>query len=117
MRAALWVLGYLLVMCLPWLLAAVSSWRRGRRRQRGVAPKRDTHPVFFRRSREWVAREEAVLAARLAVIKEAEGVVRAADARLSPLYETPVPPGDSPVVRTAEVIVEAEHARVVSEEI
>lgn len=114
MRAALWVLGYLLVMCLPWLLAAVSSWRRDRRRRRGVAPRR-AHPVLFARSREWVAREEAVLAARLDVVKAAEGVVRAADARLGPLYETPVPPGDSPVVRTAEVIVEVEYARTIAE--
>ena len=116
MRAALWVVGYLLVMCLPVLLAGVSSWRRGRRRRRGVLPRR-AHPVLFARSREWVAREQEALAARLDVIKAAEGVVRAADARLGPLYECPVPPGESPVVRTAEVIVEAEHARAVSEEI
>lgn len=115
MHASLWVLAYLLVMCLPFLLAGVSSWRCDRRRRRGVAPKR--RPVLFARSREWVAREQEALAARLDVIKAAEGVVRAADARLGPLYECPVPPGDSPVVRTAEVIVEAEHARAVSEEI
>ena len=114
MHASLWVLGYLLLMCSPFLLAGVSSWRRDRRRQRGVAPRR-AHPVVFARSREWVAREEAALAASLDVIKAAEGVVRAADARLGPLYEVPVPSSDSPVVRTAEVIVEVEYARTIAE--
>jgi hypothetical protein len=114
MRAALWVLGYLLVMCLPFLLAAVSSWRSARRRRRGVAPRR-AHPVVFGRSREWVAREQEALAARLDVIKAAEGVVRAADARLGPLYECPVPSSECPVVRTAEVIVEVEYARTIAE--
>lgn len=114
MRAALWVVGYLLVMCLPWLLAVVSSWRRDRRRRRGVASGR-ARPVLFARSREWVEREQAALAARLAVIKAAEGVVREADARLGPLYEVSVPSSDLPVVRTAEVIVEVEYARTIAE--
>jgi hypothetical protein len=34
---------------------------------------------------------------------------------LGPLYEVPVPPSDSSVVRLAEVIVEAEHARTIAE--
>ena len=114
MRASLWVLGYLLVMCSPWLCAGVSSWRRGRQRRRGVLP-RDVHPFFLRRSREWVERELAVSAARLDAIREAEAVVRAADVRLGPLYEVPVPASDASVVRTAELIVEAEHARTISE--
>jgi len=114
MRASLWVLGYLLVMCLPWLLAGVSSWRRGRRRRLGVVP-RDVHPFFLRRSREWVREELEATAARLDAIREAEAVVRAADVRLGPLYEPPVPSSDVSVVRLAEVIVEVEHARTVTE--
>lgn len=114
MHASLWVVAYLLLMCSPFLLAGVSSWRRGRRRRRGVPP-RNARPVLFRRSRLWVEREQAALAARLDVIKAAEGVVRAADARLGPLYEVPVPSSDLPVVRTAEVIVEVEYARTIAE--
>jgi len=115
MRASLWVLGYLLVMCLPWLLAGVSSWRRGRRRRRlGVVP-RDVHPFFLRRSGEWVREELEATAARLDAIREAEAVVREADARLGPLYEPPAPSSELSVVRLAEVIVEAEHARTVTE--
>ncbi|MFC9891482.1 hypothetical protein [Streptomyces pilosus] len=114
MRAALWVVAYVLLMTLPWLVAVVSCWRCARRRRRGVAP-RDVHPFFFRRSREWVREELAVTAARLDVIKAAEGVVREADDRLGSLYESPVPSSDSAVVRLAEVIVEAEHARTVTE--
>ena len=115
MHASLWVLGYLLLMCAPALVAACSGARRRRLRRLGVVPRR-SRPVVLARSRMWVAREQEALAARLAVIKEAEAVVRAADVRLGPLYERPVPPADSPVVRTAEVIVEVEHARAISEE-
>jgi len=73
-------------------------------------------PLFFRRSREWVREELETTAARLDAIRAAESVVREADAQLDAFYELPVPPGDSPVVRLAEVIVEAEHARAVTEE-
>jgi len=114
MRAGLWVVAYVLLMCSPWLVAGVSSWRCGRRRRRGAMP-RDVRPFFFRRSREWVREELETTAARLDAIKEAEGVVRDAYSRLGPLYEVPVPSSDSSVVRLAEVIVEAEHARTVTE--
>ncbi|MGA5670113.1 hypothetical protein ACPCTG_32110 [Streptomyces pseudogriseolus] len=113
MRETLWALAYVLVMCAPWLCVGVSSWRR-RRRARGVMP-RDVRPFFLRRSREWVEHELAVSAARLDAIREAEAVVRAADARLGPLYEVPVPASDASVVRTAELIVEAEHARSITD--
>ncbi len=114
MHASLWVLAYLLLMCSPWLVGAVSSWRHDQRRRRGVAPRR-AHPVVFGRSREWVAREQEALTARLDVIKAAESVVRDVAPQLEPLYESPAPPGDSPVVRTAEVIVEVEYARTIAE--
>jgi hypothetical protein len=114
MHALLWVVGYLLLMCLPWLVGACSGARRRRLRRLGVVPRR-SRPVVLARSRMWVAREQEVLAARLDVIKEAERVVRAASVRLGPLYERPVPSADSSVVRLAEVIVEAEHARTIAE--
>ena len=56
------------------------------------------------------ARREAA-AARRAVVGEA--VVRAADERLGPLYEVPV--DGSSVTATAELIVEAEHARSITD--
>jgi hypothetical protein len=115
MRASLWVLAFVLIMSASGIYAGVSCWWRRRQRRQGVVP-RDVHPFFLRRSRLWVEQELATTAARLDVIKEAEAVMRAASDRLGPLYERPVPPSDSPVVRTAEVIVEVEHARAISEE-
>lgn len=95
-------------------LAVIVRCVRRRRQRRGVVP-RDVGPFFLRRSRLWVEEELAATSARLDVIREAERVVRAADVRLGPLYERPVPSSDSAVVRLAEVIVEAEHARTITE--
>jgi hypothetical protein len=115
MRDALWTVAFVLLLSGAGIYAGVSCWWRRRQRRRGVVP-RDVHPFFLRRSREWVERELETTAARMDAIREAETVVREADARLGPLYEAPVPSSDSSVVRLAEVIVEAEHARTVTEE-
>jgi len=114
MRETLLALAYPLILSASGLYAGVSCWWRRRQRRRGVLP-RDVHPFFLRRSREWVREELEATAARLDAIREAEAVVRAADVRLGPLYEAPVPSSELSVVRLAEVIVEAEHARTVTE--
>lgn len=115
MRETLLALACPLVLSASGLYAGVSCWWRRRQRRRGVVPS-DVHPFFFRRSREWVREELETTAARLDAIRAAESVVREADAQLGAFYELPVPPGDLSVVRLAEVIVEAEHARAVTEE-
>jgi len=115
MRDALWTVAFVLLLSGSGIYAGVSCWWRRRQRRRGVLP-RDVHPFFLRRSREWVREELETTAARLDAIKEAEGVARDAYSRLGPLYESPVPSSDLSVVRLAEVIVEAEHARTVTEE-
>ena len=114
MRETLLALACPLVLSASGLYAGVSCWWRRRQRRRGVMPS-DVHPFFLRRSREWVREELEATAARLDAIREAEAVVRAADVRLGPLYEPPVPSSDVSVVRLAEVIVEVEHARTVTE--
>ena len=114
MRETLLALACPLVLSASGLYAGVSCWWRRRQRRRGVLP-RDVHPFFLRRSREWVREELEATAARLDAIREAEAVVREADARLGSLYEPPVPSSELSVVRLAEVIVEAEHARTVTE--
>jgi hypothetical protein len=114
MRETLLALAYPFLLSASGLYAGCSCWWRRRQRRRGVMPS-DVHPFFFRRSREWVREELETTAARLDAIRAAESVVREADAQLGAFYEAPVPPGDLSVVRLAEVIVEAEHARSIAE--
>jgi len=114
MRETLLALACPLILSASGIYAGVSCWWRRRQRRRGVMP-RDVHPFFLRRSREWVREELEATAARMDAIREAEAVVRVADVRLGPLYEPPVPSSELSVVRLAEVIVEAEHARTVTE--
>jgi len=114
MRETLLALACPLILSASGIYAGVSCWWRRRQRRRGVMP-RYVHPFFLRRSREWVREELEATAARMDAIREAEAVVRVADVRLGPLYEPPVPSSELSVVRLAEVIVEAEHARTVTE--
>ena len=114
MRETLLALACPLILSASGIYAGVSCWWRRRQCRRGVMP-RDVHPFFLRRSREWVREELEATAARMDAIREAEAVVRVADVRLGPLYEPPVPSSELSVVRLAEVIVEAEHARTVTE--
>lgn len=113
MRETLLALAYPLILSASAVYAGCSCWWRRRQRRRGVLPS-DVHPAFLGLYRR-VPGEEEALEARLMAVKEAERVVRAADVRLGPLYERPVPSSDSAVVRLAEVIVEAEHARTITE--